>query len=253
VGTLDEALLAQGLAVGLLLCLRLAPSAWLVPWACVRGAPGSVPLALIGLLTVCLWPVAAVAAPRLPLGLPALLGLGLRELLIGLVYALGLALPLRALEWAGWLQGRFAGIPGAEQTYASLQLWLALVAFFALGGHRLATLALADGLIRHPIGVLSPAGDVAALALGSARLVADAVASALLLALPVAAAAGMAELGWSVVARVASVPALPAALVPVRAALAMFVVCIGALVLFESYAGLFRQGLAAARRVWEAL
>jgi flagellar biosynthesis protein FliR len=244
---------SQGAAVFVLLLFRMAPLGWLVPWT---GAQAGAPLLALTssvVLCTCLWTVAAAGAPALPLELLELLALCLRELLIGVVYALALALPLRALEWAGWLQGRFSGIPGAERAYASLQSWLGLAAFFTLGGHRLALSALADGVTRHPIGALASFGSLGAVALGSARLVADAFAAALQIALPVGAAVGIAELGLGLCARVVSAPGFQFGLGPARAALAMFVVWIASALWLASSSSYFQRGLAAAKRLWEAL
>lgn len=250
---LDPSSLAHAAAVALLLLARLLPVAWLVPWALVRSAPASLPLALTVVLAICIWPGAAAHAQQLSLDLPALFPLLLRELLIGAVHAFALALPLRALEWGGWLQGRFSGLAGAEQSLASLQLWLGLAAFFALGGHRLATAALAQSVISHPLGRIDPLPDLAAIALGSARMIGDAFATALQLALPLAAALGLSELALGLCARVVSAPWFPPAIAPARALLSMFVIWIGTRALLGTFPQYFRHGLSAAQKLWEAL
>jgi flagellar biosynthesis protein FliR len=250
---MNMAALSQGVAVFVLLLFRMAPLGWLVPWTSARAGAPLLALTSSVVLSTCLWTVAAAGAPALPLVPMPLLALCLRELLIGVVYALALALPLRALEWAGWLQGRFSGIPGAERAYASLQSWLGLAAFFTLGGHRLALSALADGLSRHPIGALASPGSLGAVALGSARLLGDAFAAAVQIALPVGAAIGIAELGLGLVARVAAAPGFQLALAPARAALAMFVVWIASALWLGSSSSYFQRGFAAAKRLWEAL
>lgn len=246
---LDPALLAQVLAVGLLLCARLAPLAWLVPWASARPAPVLASVATIVVLALCLWPAAA-SAPVLPLSGPTLIMLGVREALIGVVYALSLALPLRLLEWAGRLAGRFSGAPGADAAFGSLQLWLGLAAFFTLGGHRLAIAALSDAIVERPLGAPSALGDLGGVALGSAQLLGDAFASALLIALPVAAALVLSDLGVALAGRSAGVAALPFALAPVRAALALLVVGVSIVLLLDSMPAGFTQGLRSARRLW---
>jgi flagellar biosynthetic protein FliR len=250
---LEPQALAQALALGVLLCARLAPLAWLVPWAAARNAPPLVSIALVAVLALCLWPAAASAAPVLPLSLLSLLVLAVRELLIGVVYALALALPLRALEWAGRFAGHFAGAAGAETAYASLQLWLGVAAFFALGGHRVAIAALVHGIVQRPIGVLSPLRDFSGVALGSASLFGEAFASALLIALPVAAALALTDLGVALAARGAAAPTLPLVLAPGRAALALLVVWITIMLLIGSLPEVFEHGLRAARRLWGTL
>jgi type III secretory pathway component EscT len=252
-GALEPQTLAQTLALGLLLCARLLPLAWLVPWIAVRDASAPLGVATVLVLALCLWPTAASAAPLLPVSLWSLLALGLREALVGLVYALALALPLRALQWSGELYGRFSRVPGTETAYGSLQLWLGVAAFFAFGGHRVAIAALAEAIVRRPVGALSSLYDLSGVALGSARLVGDAFASALLLALPVAVALGLAELGLLFSLRVAGASGIALALPPARAALGLVVVWIATLLLLGSLPGMFEQGLRAAQRLWESL
>ncbi|MFI5307844.1 MAG: flagellar biosynthetic protein FliR, partial [Polyangiales bacterium] len=144
---LDPQALAHGVALALLLCARFAPLAWLVPWLVVRGSPATLGVAATLVLALCAWPAAARVAPALSLSAWSLSVLGLREALIGLVYALALALPLLALSWAGRLYGRFSALDGAESALGTLQLWLAVASFFALGGHRVAIGLLVEGVV----------------------------------------------------------------------------------------------------------
>ena len=197
---LDQAAVQALCAFGLL-CARFAPLAWIVPWAGVRRGPWSLAPALTVVLALCAWPAVAAQPPALPLSPLLLAALALRELLIGAVYALALALPLRAFEWSGALSGRFAGEGGLPDVYARLQLLLGLAAFFSLGGHRVALAALAESVVRRPVGALGGGVDAAAIAFGSVRLVADAYALALLLALPVAAAVALAQIALVLSAR----------------------------------------------------
>jgi len=244
----------QALYAFVLLCARFAPLAWIVPWAGVRRGPWTLAPALTLVLALCLWPVVAARPPELPLSLLALAALALRELLIGSVYALALALPLRAFEWSGALSGRLAGEGGLPELYARLQLFLALAAFFALGGHRVALAALAESVARQPVGVLSGAGvDAGAIAFGSVRLVADAYALALLLALPVAAAVALAQIALALSARTVLASAAAAAAAPVRAGVGLIVVWIGTLIVLAALPREIERGLAAAARLLEAL
>jgi flagellar biosynthetic protein FliR len=255
VDALTQLLGTRGLddaALLVLLCARLVPLVWLVPWVAARGVPVSVSLALTWVLALCLWPVASASAPALTLSLARLSPLVLRELLIGLVYALALALPLRAFEWAGQLAGGASGVRGADTAYGSLQLWLAVAVFFALGGQRVAIAALADGITTRPLGTPSALSGLRAVALSSVQLLGDAFASALLIALPVVAALALADLAVVLVARAASANALPLALAPARPALALLLLWIWLLLLPGLMPDAFEQGLHAARRLWAA-
>jgi type III secretory pathway component EscT len=213
--------LTQAAAVTLLLVARTAPLAWLAPWLSERGGSASLRIAATLALTACLWPAAAASTATLPVTPLALLALGLREALVGLLYALALSLPLFALQWAGSLAGLFVGGERAAPPYALLYRVLAVSAFFAVGGHRVSLQLLADGLGSHPLGLLAPWSGVGAVALQSARLGADALAVALLVALPVGAAVLVAELSIALTARLASTPALAAAVIPARSMLGL--------------------------------
>jgi flagellar biosynthetic protein FliR len=247
---LDPAALARAIALGLLLCARFAPLAWLAPWLAVRGSPAPLGLAVTLLLALCAWPAAAQAAGALPLSLWTLLALGLREALIGFVYALALALPLLLLQWAGRFYGRFGGLAFAEHALGTLQLWLGVAVFFALGGHRVALGLLTDSVLRMPVGGATALPDLGAVALGSARLIGEAFATALLLALPVAAAIGLCELGVALAARLATAPGTSLVLAPARAALGLLVVWIATVLLVDVLPELLRHGLGAARGLW---
>jgi flagellar biosynthetic protein FliR len=239
-----------------LLCARLLPVALLAPWAGVGRAPLSLPPAITLVLALCLWP--AVAAQPGALAAPpsafAFAALGLRELLIGAVYGIALALPLRAFEWAGELTAHFAGTADQRESspYARLQLLVAVAAFFALGGHRVAISALADSLAHRPLGVLSAATGAAAVALGSVRLVADAFALALLLALPVAAAVAFSQIALALSARAALTSAAAALAAPLRAGVVLLVVWTSGLFWLELLPSEIERALAAAVRLLAA-
>jgi flagellar biosynthetic protein FliR len=248
---LDPQALARAVALALLLSARFAPLAWLVPWLAVRGSPAPLGIAATLVLSLCAWPAAAQVVPALPLSAVSLSLLGLREALIGLVYALALALPLLALQWAGRLYGCFGALEGAEHALGTLQLWLAVASFFALGGHRVAIDLLVQGVVRLPVGSPSMFQDLGAVALGSARLLGEAFGTALLLALPVAVALGLSELGVALASRMAAVPSATLVLAPARAALGLLVVWIAVLLVVQALPELLQHGLLAVRRLWQ--
>jgi flagellar biosynthesis protein FliR len=250
---LQAGALEQALAVAILLALRLLPLVLLVPWLCVPRAPLALVPALTIVLVFCLHSPAAASAPALPLAGATLALLGLRELLLGVVYALPLALPLRAIEWSGVLAGRGLGMPFAERALSSLLLTLSAALFFALGGHRVALRALADELGRVPLGLLRGPTDSLALATGAAQLLGEAFALALLLALPVLAVLLLVELGVALAARGAGTRGLDWLLPPLRPALWLAAVWIGVALLVQTLPGIFAESLRAARALWGAL
>jgi flagellar biosynthesis protein FliR len=252
-GLVLDAAEAQSLCAFGLLWARFLPLSFVVPWVGLWRGPWALAPALTLVLALCAWPALGAQFAALPLSPIALLALAGRELLIGTVYALALALPLRAFEWAGALSGRFAGEGAAAEPYARLQLAVAVAAFFALGGHRVAIAALADSVAHTPVGVLGAPADAAAIALGSARMVADAFALALLLALPAAAAVALAEIALALSARAAAASALALSAAPIRAGLGLAVIWMGALLSLSLLPREIERGLGAAARLLQAL
>ncbi|MGD8862398.1 MAG: flagellar biosynthetic protein FliR [Myxococcales bacterium] len=247
--------LSRALAVAFLLAARMAPVATLVPFVAPR-APGPLAPALTLVLVAALLPVALASAPVLPASLLVLSALSLRELLLGLVYALSLSMLLLPLRWAGAFIGRATGAAGhgvSDGSLATLLLWGGVVAFFALGGHRLTIAVLADGLLSAPVGALSAPTDAAGLALGAARLFGDALSAAVLIALPVLAALLLAELGVGLSMRLASSVTSAAVVQSARPALALTVLLLSAAMLMARLPEAFRQGLQAASRLWRLL
>lgn len=245
----------QLLAVAWLLVARLLPLVLLVPVFGVRGAPAAWLVIASVALAAALMPSASASAPTLPSDELALVVLSARELCLGALYALALALPFWALEWGGRLTDQWRGALSSghgPSAFGDLYLWIGIAAFLAIGGHRVVIAALADGLRSHPLGVVSAGGGFGVLALSSAHLAADALAAAFMLAAPVAAVLALFDVALGVVARAA--PALPgfALAVPVKAALALGVALMGSAVLLGQLPGAFSEALAAARRLLEA-
>jgi len=252
----DQAQLEQTVAVFLLLLARMTPVALLVPWLTPRAGAPVLGLVLSVTLAVALLPTALAGAPALPTSALSLSAFALRESLLGAVYALSLALPLFALRWAGHFVERARGDSPLQTeggALSELMLWLGIVAFFAIGGHRVAIAALAESLTAHPVGVLEALGDPAALALGSARLLAEALAAALLVALPALAALLFVELALALSIRLSGALPLAAALPAGRAALGVGVVWVSAGWLLYHLPAALSDSLAAAGRLWQAI
>lgn len=219
----------RAVAAGLLLLFRLLPLTFLAPFLSFRQAPGSLWLVTTGALTAALLPTAIAATTHVPLDL-LLVPLMLRELALGAVYGLCLALSLLGIAWGGELIDRLRGDPLSAlpdtRGLGQLYFWLAAAVFFTVGGHRVAIESVAEGLIAYPLGQLAGFAHVGDVVLGSARLVGDALGVALTLSLPVAFVLFVADLALGLGLRastIASAASLPGA----RFLLALAVVLLG--------------------------
>lgn len=213
--TLDAAP-SRALAVGLLLAIRLAPLTILAPALAVRGVPALVRTVVLLALVLGLLPTALSVTPELPTDTLSLAMLGLREVVIGALFAVIVSVPFYAVEHAGRVVDQLRGagqaeitLPSSERTSllgGALSLF-ALALFAAAGGHRVLVLALAEGLRQSPPGLETAAHDWHE-SLGEA---AHLVTLVLPLGLSIAASAVLAlvaaDVGLGVVARTA--PQLP--------------------------------------------
>lgn len=196
----------------LLVAARLLPVTLLLP--------ARVPLlarAVLGvLLAALLVPVLADAA--LPAGPLAAAALALRELAVGAVLALLVAVPFWAAQAAGGIAGAAVGAGGRVADFALL---LAAAVFFASGSHLLAVRALAASYQAVPLAAASPA-PAGALATTVIDATAHLVLAAVGLAAPVLAALFFADVALALAGRAAR--GLPVAEVagPLRAAAAIF-------------------------------
>jgi flagellar biosynthesis protein FliR len=163
-----------------------------------RGwVPSAVALSVCLALSSALTPLAGAA--------PTWVGVGtlvlwlLRELCIGGAFALSLSLALQISGWAVRLsQGPESRVlvPALSQSYVLYACALVL----SLGAHRAVLIGLAESLRDAPIA--SSALDARAFALGSAQLVADALVTAIGVALPLLVSVWLIELTCSLIARV---------------------------------------------------
>lgn len=247
--------LARLAAVALLVTARVAPLTEIVPWIAVRGAPRAARLAVLGACVVALVPVALPVTPDLPTSMLALGALALREATIGAVFAVATAVPLVALDHAGRLVDAMRGGTMVERSGATedrstplgdLHLLLGSVLFLALGGHRLVIAALGEGVVDLPPGSAIASPDLAAFALGTARIVAHALTLAAAFAAPAAIALIALEVLLGVVARAA--PGIPVhvAGMPLRAVAGLAAVLLGLSVLVPHLPPVLRGGVEAA-------
>jgi type III secretion protein T len=252
--------LARWLGVGVLLAARVLPLVLLAPFLATRAAP-TLLRAGVGLaLVVALAPLAEAAAPPLPVG-GAIALLALREALVGATFAVAAAVPLYALDWAGRLVDGWRGAsqgevqaPGGERTtpLGALYLTLGVALFVSTGGLRLALAAFADGLRASPLGAAAPAlgaGGVSLVALGVARLVADALAFALAVAAPAGVAVVIVDVGLGLLGRAS--PQIPThfAGMPLRAAAGLGAALLALSLVVDRLPGAFAAAVAAAARL----
>lgn len=253
----EAELVARQLTVGLLLWARLMPLVALSPWLRFRHAPAALWLALSAVMTFCLWPVAFASAGEPPLTLVALLPLLLRELLVGAVYGLAFALPLLAVGWGGELIDRLRGAqqsaPDEPPPVGQLYAWLAVTIFFVAGGHRLVLESLASSIVTMPVGTITPLAGPLELALGTARLVGDALRTALSLLLPVGLTLLGAELCLSLSLRAAVSLSAVASLAGVRSLLALSVVLLGLPALLQMMPSALAHGVRSASQLLQSM
>jgi flagellar biosynthetic protein FliR len=264
VAALEAAAFWQLIACAGLLAVRLAPLVLLAPWLLAGLAPRLVQLAIGLVLVVCLLPSSAAALGALPTSPLPWLALAARELMIGLVLGLSLALPVHALRWAGDIiqaalgesfafdpatQGESALEPH-EPPIAKLYGFLAVALFVTLGGHRLAISAIGLSLQAAPLGTLTTLRDPAALALGSVTLLGSAFTTATFIALPVMLVLALTDVSLALLARLAAAPLLPALAPSVRPIVLLGVIWIGLMALVDALPEWFRQSIEAATRLW---
>jgi type III secretory pathway component EscT len=186
------------LPCALLLALRLAPIAWLAPYVAPIGSPAIVRSATLAALTTALLGVGAARA-TIPEG-AAFIAAMVRELVVGLVIVVATSVPVIAFEHVGrsldaWRPSR------GDETYARLFAALAASAFVAIGGLRVVTRALGEGLVAVPLGASIDAAATQDIALASARIVTTAITFTASLAAPALVALFAAEVGIALAVR----------------------------------------------------
>jgi flagellar biosynthesis protein FliR len=244
----------QSVAVAILVIARVIPITLLTSWIALRATPNLGLLAVSALVAILLTPYALATAPALSTDTPLLLLLVAREILIGTVFAIAVALPFFALAWAGRLTdtlrdpslgtNSILSSQSSQTPLRNLYVLTGMVLFFSIGGHRLAITALTESFVAIPIGSSNQAAFVPTLTWESVRLVASALTLSLLLAAPVAAMIALSEFAFGIVDR--SLPNLSLYLVagiPLRA----LVILLGALfsiaIIIDMLPQLFREAI----------
>jgi flagellar biosynthetic protein FliR len=205
------------LAVGFLVLARWLPLTTLAPFFAARAMPMSARIGIALVLSAVVYPAASAAAGPLPLSTLSLSALLVREVLVGALLGLLVAIPLRALEAAGRLVDTARGARMAEvlatptnvraSPLGAFLLLLGVTLFMTVDGHVLVIRAVGESYRTLPVGAeLGPEAParVASLAI---HLTARFFAVALGLAAPVLAAAVLLDLALGIAGRVA--PQLP--------------------------------------------
>ncbi|MEZ4288645.1 MAG: flagellar biosynthetic protein FliR [Polyangiales bacterium] len=251
------------LAVGSLIAARVTPLTVLAPFLATRAAPATVRTAIVLALTVAFVPIAMQSAAAVHVGAPYWPLMIARELSLGLIFALAVALPFYALDWTGHLTDIWRGASMSEvmspttgeQTspLGQLYLFVGIVLFVTLGGLRFSMIAFADSLQTAPIGALTLGSDFSSWGLGIARLSGSALALSAAMAAPAAVAIVLVEFGLGLIAR--SAPQVPVyfAGMPLRAATGLAVVLLAISVTIDGLPRVFsdavEQGAALLRTI----
>lgn len=204
------------LIVAMLAMARMLPVVLLVPYLGGRWVPWPVKLGLAAALVLFLSPSLSPTAPAEALALPTglLLGLAVKEALLGLAIGVLAALFFFAAEMAGALidaaRGQTAatmlspGLSDRDSPVSALVVLLVIVVYLTVGGHRLLVRSLAESFAIVPVlgvppGDLSPSGLLQSFIQVSAQLFLVAAA----ISLPVLASVFLVDLALGVLSRIA--------------------------------------------------
>ncbi len=201
------------LVVAVLIALRLVPAALLLPVLGGPLAPWSARLALIGMAAAALAlvqpPEIVTAVAGLPLA--GLVAIAVKELAVGAVLALIVAVPFLAADTAGrWIGAGAGGLgaggvgpTGPTSSTGLVVSLLAVVVFFGVGGHLVVISAMAGSYDALPLtGGIDR--EVASRELGVA--VTSLLGAAVALAAPALVVAALVEVALGLVARASGGP-----------------------------------------------
>jgi flagellar biosynthetic protein FliR len=198
--------------LGLLVMARVAPIIQLVPYLGGKAVPGQVKVALGLAMAALVYPVlwssgAADALPVHPLHIALLVA---KEVLLGMLLGFVAALAFEAVRLAGQIIDTVRGqnmatvmvpqLPERVSISADILYQLMIIAFVGAGGHRVFLAGLVRSFVVFPPHKM-PAwgGQAQEIALGLARLSADAIGLGILLAFPVIAACLLVDLALGLV------------------------------------------------------
>lgn len=202
----------RSIALAALIFARVLPVVMLVPAFGGRLVPGPVKIGVAAVFVIVLFP--AVAQPTTPIAVNiAFIVLLLKEVLVGLVIGFLVSLAFSAIESAGAVIDTARGatlvtalIPELgtrDSVVADLKFQLAIILFFAFGGHTLAISALVETFSSFPIDRFPSTPGLGALADVAIRASASLFVTAFALAAPVWGAALVADVLLGLLSRVA--------------------------------------------------
>ena len=260
-GALDLAFdLSRIFALGLLGAARVLPIFLIAPFFGGRMVPALVKIGVAITFVALLWPALHLSTPDLSaFGPVTLLALFLKEVALGVTLAFLVSLPFFAAEGAGRLADTARGanlaevlVPqtgGQSSPLADVGLQLAVVLFFATGGHLLFLRALAESYQVVPLASFPQAsafqsmGELATLATARLLLV------TLGLAAPVLAALFLADLALGLVNRVAPQIQVYFLGMPVKAVVGILVFVVALTAVLGTLRGHFAEALESVGRL----
>ena len=196
------------LGVAALVALRLVPAAMLVPVLGGPLAPWSARVALVAMAALALAAVQppAVAGAVGAMSIAGWIAIAVKELAVGAVLAIVVAVPFLAADAAGrWIGGaiggddaRVAGVGGPTSATGALVSLLAVLVFFGIDGHLIVIGALAGS---YEVVPLTGGFDRVAAAREVLAAAAGFLGAAVALAAPALVAGALVELAVGVVAR----------------------------------------------------
>jgi type III secretory pathway component EscT len=240
------------LTAGILILLRWLPCVALAPTFGPHGLPALARVALALALTVLVYPAAAGAAGPLPTAGVDLALLGLRELLVGALLGLLVAVPLHAFESAGRLMDEARGaraegpaLPsGAPATPLGAFLFLyGLTLFVLVEGHLSVVAAAAESYRTLPLGATLPQSAPAEVSALVIHLGGQFFVVALGLAAPVIAVLLLLDLALGLAARVSPELSESALGPPLRALTGVAVLLLVLPALLAVFGGIYRLTL----------
>lgn len=245
--------LEQYVGIFFLVAARWLPLTVLAPIFAARSMPSTARVGLAFALTLLVFPAAHAASGPLPTGSTALALLVLREVLVGALLGLVVAIPFYALEAAGRLIDAARGARMAELLAAptgirtsptgAFLLLLGVVLFFLVDGHLMVISAVGQSYHTLPVGVaLAPEAPARVLPL-ALHLGSELLLVALGIAAPVLATAVLVDLSLGLAGRLA--PRLPLYFLglPVKALGGVGVLLLSLSVMMWSLGGLYRLTL----------
>ncbi|QQR90077.1 MAG: flagellar biosynthetic protein FliR [Myxococcales bacterium] len=235
----------------LLLALRITPLFLLSPWLTLGNLPWMIRASLAFGFLLALFPLATsqgLLNPPTALELPLIV---LREFGIGLLFAIASAVPFWAMGWAGQLSHHWQGFSFSDNSSGGLQklfFYFAIALFASMGGLRFAVDRFAQTLLDVPLAGVGPSNvHLQALALGSSRLVADALWFTLLFATPVAATLVLSDLSMGWINRISPQFSAFFLSVPLKTALSIFAIMISLAVFGQHALDIFQTAVVSAK------